>query len=132
MQKTVYQRPDVNFKKKRKSVTIPDQAMSIQEIIKRYVKGIPVQLTQREETYIDQEEYDLEKLNRMDFADKSALADELRDKAEAQKSDLIARDEARRNKRKKERESASKPAQEGGHSKPLDITMPDDTNDTKK
>lgn len=93
--KNMYKAPGVDFKKvPRKSLTIPDQSLSIQEIVRRYVRGVPVDVIQREAVYIESD-HDLEKLSRMDFAEKSdyakAMAEdakELQDELEKRKTRL--------------------------------------------
>lgn len=57
-----------------KSRTIPDQSLSIKEIVRRYVKGIPVDVVERTPVYCEQSEHDLEKLSRMDFGEKAEYA----------------------------------------------------------
>lgn len=88
MQKNSYTRPKVDFKKRRKSVAIPDQSMSIQEIVKRYVRGVPVDIHKREAVYVDQNDHDLEKMSRMDFGDKHSAAQAMELEAKNMQSDL--------------------------------------------
>lgn len=83
-----YVSPKIDYKTLKKSVVIPDQSLSVQEIVKRYVRGVPVDVIQRERVYIDQNEFDLEKLSRMDFAEKLEYASALADKAKRLKSEL--------------------------------------------
>lgn len=85
---TTYKSPKINYKKQRKSLAIPDQSLSIQEIVKRFVRGIPVDVLQREPVYADQNEFDLEKLSRMDFGEKAEYASNLRDKASKIQADF--------------------------------------------
>lgn len=91
-----YIQPKIDWKKRRKSSAIPDQSMSIQEIVKRFVRGIPVDILQREAVYSDQNDHDLEKLNRMDFAEKVQFARDLRQRSEAQLDSLLEADDAHR------------------------------------
>lgn len=70
----MYKEPVINYSKVRKSQTVPDQSMSIREIVRRYVRGIPVDVVRREGVYIDQQNDDLEKLSRMDFGEKAEYA----------------------------------------------------------
>lgn len=86
--KLSYQRAAVNFKRSRKGKTVPDQSMSIKEIVRRFVRNIPIDVVQRTPIYLDQDEFDMEQISRMDFADKSALADELSARAKAIKEQL--------------------------------------------
>lgn len=119
--------PVVRWSMKRKSQTVPDQALSIREIVQRYVKGIPVDVIQREGVYVDQQEHDLEKLNRMDFGDKAAFAADLKERNQAIVEQAQATVEA---KRKKERLRAKRERQKattGPGIGKLDNTMPVDT-----
>lgn len=86
-----YSPPTVDYKKKRASQTIPDQSLSIQEIVKRYVRGIPVDVLQREPVYVDQSDHDLEKLARMDFHEKAEYANALAQDAAEMKGTLDRR-----------------------------------------
>lgn len=88
MNKVPYNPPKIDYKTKKKSLAIPDQSMSIQEIVKRYVKGIPVDVLQRKAIYADQEEEDLEKLARMDFGEKHEYAQALAERAAQIKAEL--------------------------------------------
>lgn len=93
--RTPYVPPKIDYKKRRQSYAIPDQSMSIQEIVKRFVRGIPVDIIQREAVYSDTG-HDLEKLNRMDFADKAQFAKDLRQRADTQLNELLEADDAHR------------------------------------
>lgn len=95
MSKQKYQPPVVDFSKTRKSLTVPNQSMSIRTILEKYTRGIPVDIVKREPIYLDQDEFDLEKLKRLDFSEKAALADELRERAQNIKDELIADEEER-------------------------------------
>lgn len=83
-----YTQPEVNYAKVRKSRTVPDQSMTIQEIVKRYVRGIPVDVVKREPVYVDQNDHDLEKLSRMDFHEKAEYAQGLSEYAEGLRNGL--------------------------------------------
>lgn len=122
-----YEVPPIKIKNARKSMTIPDQSMSIREIVERFVRGIPVDVIQRQGVYMDQDEHDFEKLNRMDFAEKKAYADAMQARAEAIQSDL---EESERAKRESERRRAQERSQQSASRTgidPLDNTMPVDT-----
>lgn len=93
--KKPYIKPTVDYKVVRKSITIPDQTLSIQEIVTRFSRGINVDVIQRQTTYTDQVDYDLEKLSRMDFGDKAAFAAELEDFTNATIKLMQAREQAR-------------------------------------
>lgn len=83
-----YNKPAIDWKTQRKSVAIPDQSLSIQEIVKRFVRGVPVDITQRQPVYVDQNEHDLEKLSRMDFGEKAEYASNLRERAAEMRTDI--------------------------------------------
>jgi len=119
------------FTRPRKRVTVPDQSMSIQELVRRFVKGIPSDVIQREAVYNDQSEYDMEKLARMDFSEKAALAAELSAQAREQSDELQARERARRAKEHKAQNPAPAP-QARPVLDPLDNTSTDDTKHTTK
>ena len=133
MQKVKYKRPVPNYEgpaKGRVSQALPDQSMSIQEIVERFVKGIPADIEQKQGVYDDQTEFDLEKLGALDNADKAFQASELKARNEAIARELEADQRARAQAvredeaDKKEREDAER-AQSGIGL--LDNTMPDDT-----
>lgn len=88
MRKNNYCIPRIDYGKTRPSIAIPDQSLSIQEIVKRYVRGVPVDVIQRPPVWSDQEEYDLEKLGRMDFGEKHEYAQALSERAEEIKAEL--------------------------------------------
>lgn len=84
-----YKPPVVDFKKPTgKTQVVPDQSLSIREIVKRFVKGIPVDVAQRQPVFNDQTEADLEKLARMDFAEKVEYANNMADKAAGIKAEF--------------------------------------------
>lgn len=87
--KNNYQPPKIDYSKRRATTAQPNQSMSIQEIVRRYVKGIPVDVTQRQPMYNEQDHYDLEKLSRMDFGEKAELADQLKQDAELIQADFL-------------------------------------------
>lgn len=90
-----YKKPTVNYQVVRKSITIPDQTLSIREIVNRLRVGIPIDVIQRPKTYTDQVDYDLEKISRMDFGDKAAFAAELKDFTDSTIKLIQAREQAR-------------------------------------
>lgn len=80
----------------RPALSIPDQSLSIKEILTRYTRGVPVDVRTRRPVYVDQDEFDLEKLSRMEFSDKMSIAEQLRAEYDAQIADLEAKASARR------------------------------------
>lgn len=99
-----YQPPAVDFGKRRKTKTIPDQSMTIRQIVERYVKGVPVDIVQRDPVFMDQNEHDFEKLSRMDFAEKSELANAIA--AEAQQKKEEANEAVRRTREERAQQAA--------------------------
>lgn len=86
-----YKPPVIRWKDSRPSRTVPDQSLSIQEIVKRFVRGIPVDVVQREAVYSDQNDHDLEKLSRMDFGEKAEYARQLSEQAEGLANEIQER-----------------------------------------
>lgn len=132
MLNTKRKRTPVDFKKVRRGKTVPDQSMSIQEIVRRFVRGIPIDVIKRDGVYIDQSEHDLEQLSRMEFGDKAALADQI----QARNEGLVAQHEASEREKKesaaKAKQEAQKKRADQKHSSTLDNTMLNDTNKTIK
>lgn len=87
----VYKVPVIDYGKVRKSQVLPDQTLSIQEIVKRYVKGVPVDIARREAVYVDQNDHDLEKLSRMDFGEKAEYAQAMKQRADRLKTEFTER-----------------------------------------
>lgn len=108
MKHVTYAPPSVKYGKVRKSKTIPDQSMSIQEIVKRFVRGIPVDVVQRDPVYIDQEEDDLERLSRMDFGEKAEYAAALAERNARVQAELA---EAERNESEAKQKAAKEAAE---------------------
>lgn len=131
MLKAIHERKVKDFKAKRPSMTVPNQSMSIDEIVKRFTRGLPVDIVQRQPVYLDQVEYDFEKLSRMDFGDKAAFADEMAAKAKRIQAEHNERVNAW-NEEVKRRQEAAQQAAKGPGIVSLDNTMPGDTKVTTK
>lgn len=119
--KIAYSPPIVDYKKRRKSMSVPDQSLSIQEIVKRFVRGIPVDVVQRQPVYSDQADYDLEKLARMDFGEKAEYAQRLAEEADRLQTDYAeaqARATEAKQKAKRDAAEAAKTANTGGAQPP--------------
>lgn len=82
------------------SLTIPDQSMSVSEIIKRFASGLPV-LGEKVPIY-DGEENDLPDLNHLDLADRQTLFEQYSNELQSIKS------KHEREQREKERSEALK------------------------
>lgn len=107
-----------DYGKVRKSRTVPDQSLGIKEIVKRYVRGIPVDVIQREGVYSDQNDHDLEKLARMDFADKFMYAEELADRAKKLQDELEERQADQREREASDAKQAADKARETASAEP--------------
>lgn len=127
--KKPFKRSKVDYKTLRPSMTVPDQTMSIRTIVQKYSRNIPVNVVQKTPVYSEQSQYDLEKLGRMEFGEKAALAADLQANAtrvrdehndEATKRRAEAEEKARNKK-------ASLKAKQEKHSSTLDTTMLRDT-----
>lgn len=64
-------------------LTVPNQAMSLEEILERFVRGEPVNVG-KDPVYDDGDE-DLEKLSHMDLVDKAEYVERLKDTQKAYK-----------------------------------------------
>lgn len=119
----------IAYGKTRPSKTIPDQSMNIQELVRRYVKGIPVDVVQREKVYIDQSVLDLEKLGRVDAADRAFQAMEMRTNndllAQRIKESVALRQSQQANENKRAEQEVERKNKPGIDN--LDNTMPVDT-----
>lgn len=116
----------------RKSKTLPNQTMSVETIIEKYTRGIPISVKQRERVYLDQDVDDYEKLSRLDFDEKVEYAAALHDRAVSIEQRLFDEDKARKERATKKRETkieteVRKRLGNKQHSKSLDNTMLDDT-----
>lgn len=118
---------------KRKSKTLPDQALTPQQIMDRYLKGLPVNAIQRDRVYMDGDgDTDYEALSRMDFDEKAEVAARLRERAAQIEEQLKAQDERTKELAREELEDLADAAYERAANKKtgidnLDNTMPVDT-----
>lgn len=121
----------VDFKKLKKGRAIPKQSMSLQEIVRRFVKRIPVEVNTSPPVYLDGfANEDLEKVSRLDTADRALRANEVAQRAEALKKEAEAKtselvSENKRIADEKEAERLERESATGIDS--LDNTMPDDS-----
>lgn len=96
-------------RKNRKRVVQPGLSMSVQDIVERFMRNVPVNVVRREAVYSEQEEFDLEKVSRMDFGEKKEFADEMADRAEGLQNELKERERSKAEaKAKKAKEAAEK------------------------
>lgn len=115
MKKIIQPRKIVSYSRnpKRKSKTVPDQALTPAQIMEKYLKGLPVSVTKRDPIYMDQDSQDYERLDRMDFDEKFAYAADLKSQAAGMEQQLTAQqqqaqDELVRRKREKQAKAAAK------------------------
>lgn len=103
--KRSYKRPEVDYTRKpRPSKTIPQQALSIKDILSRFTRNIPVNAPIQTPVYVDQDEFDLEKVTRLPFDEKVRLSDELKARNEQTIADY---EEAEKERLRKEKELAT-------------------------
>lgn len=118
---------------KRKSCAVPNQSLTIGQILDKYSRGIPVDITQSEGVYLPQDEFDMEKLNRADFGEKRAFAQQMQQRAADIKNELLENERTKKANEKKARDAAAAAAANNGPGiGPLDNTMPGDTSKTIK
>lgn len=128
----------VAFGKTRKGMTVPNQSMTIREIVNRFVKNIPVSGNNYKGEYIEQSEFDLEKLARLSPLDKAYEAGQFSERAnyleerirESERVRVEREKEAKREEKKAQSEQNASPRASGID--PLDNTMPVDTSKTTK
>lgn len=108
----------------RKSTTLPDQALSVQTILDRYTRGIPVNLTQREATFLDQQEVDYEQLSRMEFDEKIAYAQAMQSKAKDIEAQLTAQKQAKDARIKEKAQKKREAEAQKSEPKPSSIEKP--------
>lgn len=125
-----YTRKQTSGKRRQKSFTLPDQALTVKEIITKFRKNIPAVGKVFTAMYFDQKEIDYEQLARMEFDDKFRLAQQLRAEAREIEAELDAKEKEREELATKERDEKAK-AQQASGAQPgigsLDNTMPGDT-----
>lgn len=129
-----YKPAPVNYTKnlKRKSCVQPNQSLTIGQILEKYSRGIPVDIEQKEGVYLNQTEFDYEKLNRQDFGEKHEFAQQMKRRAEAITADLEEQANARKEAAAKKKAEGEAAAKKGPGIDPLDNTMPGDTKQTTK
>jgi hypothetical protein len=112
--KSDFNQVKVDFTKRSKSLTIPNQALTLGQILDRFTRNIPVDIVRRDPVYHDQNEFDLEKMSRMDFADQQEFADQMARRAQDQENELIERKRKEDDRRMKEDvDAAAKKVQTG-------------------
>lgn len=119
----------------RKSQVLPNQSMTIEDIVNRYVRGAEVHVQKREGVYLDQKEHDFEKMSRADFGEQHELAQQFAGRAsgiareiERSQDEQRTKDEDEENKgEQKSKKRKTKPGKEGTGIGDLDNTMPVDT-----
>lgn len=136
MVKYRFQRQTVNYKKRNRpsDKLVPDQSISIKELVDKFTRQVPVEISQREKAYVDQgegEPVDLEKLANLSPVEKAFAMGEMREEAEALKRRLdeerASVEQAIKEEEELKERQADKTEQREEHSIPLDNTMLDDT-----
>lgn len=80
------------------SMTVPDESLTIKEILERFRRGQPLSIHTRETLYDPDATFDsqdLEEVGRMDITDRSELSQELRIRNSQLKADLEAAEAAK-------------------------------------
>jgi len=98
--------PVVQGKRTRPLQTVPDQSMTIPQILDRFTRNLPVGGKTNKPVYVDQTSFDLEALGRMDFHEKAEFAAEMA--ARAKEIQLALDAEAARKKKADEDELAKR------------------------
>lgn len=126
---TLYKCKKVDFAKVAKSRALPNQSMTISEIVSRYVKGLAPDVVQREKVFLDQNEFDLEKLGRLDRADQAYQAREFKERSESLAQQIRENEAAKHERIEAEQNSEQGEQRDNSRSgiDNLDNTMPDDT-----
>lgn len=92
-----YKAPKCHPRRRRKNKTLPDQAMPMSMIMDKFTRNVPVNVIRHESVYMDEnDEFDFEKISRMDFGEKAALAAEMKERAARIKQELTDVAEAER------------------------------------
>lgn len=120
----------VNFAKVRKGRAIPKQSMDLKEIVRRFIKRIPVEVSTQEPVYLDgYGDADMEKVDRLSTVDRAFHATEvaertaiLKKEADAKTDELVKENERIRLEKEEQERSEREPGIDL-----LDNTMPDDT-----
>lgn len=92
----------VDFKKRRVSKhVIPNQSMTMREVIERFVKGLPLDIKEKDKIFIDQAEHDFERMSTQDRVDKAYQATEFKAQAEELAEEIKANERAKNERRRK-------------------------------
>lgn len=70
--------PSVGFRTRDKKLTVPNQALSLEEILSRFTRGEPLEIGREGAQYDDDGSEDLEKLSHKDLVDKEEYVDKLK------------------------------------------------------
>lgn len=103
-----------------KSETLPDQNYTVKELFQRFAKGLPVQASRQQPIYLGEDnDIDLEKVNKLSIMEKADLSDELAAKAadidqhltdkKAERSEARAKAEAEKQAAEAARKAAEQP-----------------------
>lgn len=114
----------------RKVRTVPDQSLTVRDILYKFAKGLPVAQRVQESIFLDQDKYDMEALSRMSFDEKMEFADKLKAEAQQIKEAFEAKkvnDELAKRERERLEEAKRFAEYRKAGIENLDNTMPDDT-----
>lgn len=116
-------------RKGRKKITVPDQSMTVQEIMRRFVRGVSIDVPRKQGVYNEDAQYDLERLSRLDIDEKTEMAARLREEAVEMQRDIQEAERAKRAERAERARKAEQPqpAAKAAGKVDLDNTLPVDT-----
>lgn len=116
---------------KRPQKAKPRQSMSLDDVVRKYLRGLPVDAKVHPEVYMPHNRAaDFERMSKLDFDDKAALAAEKRAEGKRYRDDLKAAQQAIEQQdaqEKREREQREQNERSESGSDVLDNTLPDDT-----
>lgn len=102
MVNTKFKSKKVDFKRVRVSKhVIPNQSMTMKEVIERFVRGLPLDIKEKPKIYLEQNDYDFEKMSGLDPTEKAYQATEFEAQAEALSEEIQANEKVKNERRKK-------------------------------
>lgn len=101
MLKHKYKSKGIDWKKQRKSVAIPNQSMHMKEILARFVKGLPIDVEQKQGVYLDQVDHDFDRMARLDATEKAFAATQFAEEAEIKAEEIKAHERAKHERNEK-------------------------------
>lgn len=102
MIKTKFKGQPVRYSDRRVSKkVIPNQSMTMREILERFMKGLPLDVKEKPKIYIDQIDHDFEKMSGLDPTEKAYQATEFRAQSETLSEELKAKERAKDERKRK-------------------------------